>query len=183
VILQGVLMVTGMAIQAAKGYYRFEPGLYLYDLFTIDLVGYWLVCVLAITVQSVVNHKYVGHFTMVAYYLVLAFSSLLGFEHNLYKYGGNVPYTYSDMNGYGHFLPRLRAFQAYDTGLAALLLVAAYLLWTRGTVPGWRARVVRARAHHRTGGGHGRRGGARHPRARRLHLLQHQRAEPLRHHA
>jgi len=146
VILQGVLMVTGMAIQAAKGYHHFEPELYLHDLFTIDLVGYWLVCVLAITVQSVVNHKYVGHFTMVAYYLALAFSNVLGFEHNLYKYGGNVPYTYSDMNGYGHFLPRLRIFMAYDAGLAALLLIAAYLLWTRGTVPGWRARLARARA-------------------------------------
>src|SRR3569623_298518 len=50
------------------------------------------------------------------------------------------------MNGYGHFLPRLRAFQAYDIGLALLLMVGAYLLWTRGTVPGWRARLVRARA-------------------------------------
>ncbi|HSV17293.1 MAG TPA: M1 family aminopeptidase [Casimicrobiaceae bacterium] len=146
VILQAVLMVTGMAIQAAKGYHHFEPGLYLYDLFTIDIAGYWLVCVLAITVQSVVNHKYVGHFAMVAYYLMLAFSGVLGFEHNLYKYAASIPYTYSDMNGYGHFLPRLRAFQAYNAAIALLLLVGAYLLWTRGTVPGWRARLVRARA-------------------------------------
>jgi len=146
VILEAVLMVCGIAIQAAKGYHHYEPGLYLHDLFGIDLVAYWLICVLAITVQSIVNHKYLGHFIMVAYYLVVAFSGVLGFEHNLYKFDANIPYTYSDMNGYGHFLPRLRAFEAYYTAWALLLAVAAYLFWTRGTVAGWRARLVRARA-------------------------------------
>ena len=146
VILQGLLMVCGMAIQTFKGYHHYEPGLYVRDLFGIDLWSYWLICVLAIAVQSIVNHKYLGHFIMVAYYLALAFSSVLGFEHNLYKYNANIPYTYSDMNGYGHFLPRLRAFQAYYGGFALLLAIASYLFWTRGTVSGLRARLVRARA-------------------------------------
>ena len=51
-VLQAVLMLCGMAIQAAKGYTRFEPGLYLFDLFTIDLVNYWMVCALAIAVHA-----------------------------------------------------------------------------------------------------------------------------------
>jgi len=146
VVLQAVLMLCGMGIQAAKGYHRYEVGLYLQDMFGIDLINYWLACVLAITVHSVVNQKYLGHFVMIVYFLLIAFSSLLGFEHNLYKYAQYIGYTYSDMNGFGHFLPRVRAFQAYYGGAAVVLIVVAYLLWVRGTIDGWAARLKVARA-------------------------------------
>ncbi len=97
-------------------------------------------CALAIAVHSVVNHKYVGHFVMIVYYVLLLFAGQLGLEHNLYKFG-NVPSTdYSDINGWGHFMPRVRAFQAYWGAASLLLLVAAYLMWTRGTVSSWRER-------------------------------------------
>jgi len=151
VVMQVLLMLCGMAIQASKGYFRFEPGLYLYDLFTIDLVGYWFVCALAITVHSVVAHKYVGHFVMIVYYVVLLFASQLGLEHNLYKFGSVPGAVYSDMNGYGHFLPRVRWFQAYWTAGSLLLLVAAYLAWTRGTASSWRERLAQARERVSTG--------------------------------
>ncbi len=144
-VLQALLMVCGMAIQAAKGYTRFEPGLYFYDLFTIDLVNYWLVCALAIAVHSIVDNKYVGHFVIVVYYVLLLFASQLGLEHNLYKFGSVPPAVYSDMNGYGHFLARVRAFQAYWGAASVLLLVAAYLFWTRGTASSWRERLHAAR--------------------------------------
>ena len=144
-ILEAALMLCGMAIQTAKGYHHYEPGLYLHELFGLDLPSYWLVCVLAVTVQALVGHKYLGHFIMVAYYVALAFAPALGLEHNLYKYGAGIPYTYSDMNGYGHFLPRLRAFQAYYAAWALLFAVLAYLFWARGTTAGLRERLHVAR--------------------------------------
>jgi len=145
VVLQAVLMACGIAIQTAKGYRHYELGLYVRDLFGIDLPSYWLLCVLAIAVHSIVNQKYLGHFVMIVYFLLLAFSDALGFEHNLYKYGAAIPYTYSDMNGFGHFMLRLRTFQAYYAACALLLAIAAYLLWTRGTNSGWRERLAVAR--------------------------------------
>ena len=85
------------------------------------------------------------------------------------------------MNGFGHFLLRVRAFQAYWAAAALLLAVAAYLFWVRGTTADWRGRARASRA-----------GGSRGPSrrssgvgavamvgARRLHLLQHQRPQPL----
>ena len=146
VLLQAVLMLCGMAIQASKGYFRFEPWLYAQDLFGIDLVNYWLLCALAITVHSVVNQKYLGHFVMIVYYVAALFASGLGFEHNLYKFGSVPAALYSDINGFGHFMPRVRSFQAYWGAASVLLLVVAYLLWQRGTVGGWRERLVQARA-------------------------------------
>jgi ABC-2 type transport system permease protein len=146
VLLQVVLMVCGIAIQTVKGYHHYEPWLYVRELFGIQLVDYWLVCVLAIAVQSLVNHKYLGHFVMIVYYVAILFSGVMGFEHPLYKYAVAPAYTYSDMNGYGPFLPRVRSFQAYYAGWALLLAVAAYLFWPRGTLSGWRERMRAARA-------------------------------------
>ena len=145
-VLQAMLMLCGMGLQAFKGYYRFEPGVYLQALFGIDLVNYWILCALAIAVHSVVNHKYVGHFVMITYYVLLLFASQLGLEHNLYKFGNVPDAIYSDINGWGHFMPRLRAFQAYWGAASLLLMVVAYLMWTRGTLSSWRERLVVARA-------------------------------------
>ena len=151
VLLQLLLMLCGMAIQAFKGYFNFEMGLYLKQLLGLQLIEYWLLCALAIAIHSVVNNKYLGHFLMVLYYVLVEFSAGLGFEHNLYKYGSIPGATYSDMNGFGHFLPRIFAFQAYWTAAALLLVVVAYLLWTRGTVSGWRERMVMARGRFQGG--------------------------------
>ncbi|HEV8233790.1 MAG TPA: hypothetical protein VGP84_04295, partial [Gemmatimonadaceae bacterium] len=104
VLLQAVLMLCGLGIQTAKGYGHYELGLYVEWLFGLQLVDYWLVCVLALVVHSLVNQKYVGHLIMIVYFIALSFSDLLGYEHNLYKYGANGNFTYSHMNGFGHFL-------------------------------------------------------------------------------
>ena len=145
-LLQAVLMLCGMGIQASKGYFRFEPGLYVHKLLGIDLLRYWMLCALAIAVHSVVNQKYIGHFVMILYYVLTVFSGPLGLEHHLYKFADIPGAVYSDMNGFGHFMPRVRWFEAYWGAASVLLLVAAYLMWTRGTVSSRRERLVRARA-------------------------------------
>jgi len=145
-LLQAVLMLCGIGLQASKGYFRFQPWLYVQALFGIDLVNYWILCAFALAVHSVVNHKYVGHFVMIVYYVLLLFASQLGLEHNLYKFGNVPDAVYSDINGWGHFMPRVRAFQAYWGAASLGLLVGAYLLWTRGTVSSWRERALLARA-------------------------------------
>jgi len=145
VALQAVLMLCGLGIQTAKGYHHYELGLYFKGLFGIELIDYWLVCVLAMAVHSLVNQKYLGHFIMIVYFIAISFAGLFGMEHNLYKYGATPPYIYSDMNGFGHFLLRVRAFQAYWAAAALLLAIAAYLFWVRGTTADWRGRVAIAR--------------------------------------
>ncbi|MBI3716300.1 MAG: ABC transporter permease [Betaproteobacteria bacterium] len=151
VVLQTMLIATGVLIQAFKGYTHFELGLYVKQLLVLQLGSYWLICALAIAVHSVINNKYLGHFAMILYYIVITFASALGFDHNLYQYAEGPRVVYSDMNGFGHFLWRAGVFQAYWTAAAGLMLVAAYLMWTRGTVAGWRERMVVARDRFRGG--------------------------------
>ncbi len=84
------------------------------------------------------------------------------------------------MNGFGHFLLRVRAFQAYWAAAALLLAVAGYLFWVRGTTTDWRGRVAIARRRFtRPVAALSGVAARRHGGVRRVHLLQHQRPQPL----
>lgn len=148
VLLLVVLLVAGVIIQTAKGYYHYELGLYLEYLFGLRLYDYVMLSVLAMTVHVVVNHKYVGHFVMVLYYLWTIFMPKLGLEHHLYDYAGSPNAPYSDMNRWGHFLRGVLWFDLYWALFAALLAIACSLLWPRGTESGarWRLREAARRA-------------------------------------
>ena len=145
VVLQAVVATSGLAIQSVKGYHHHEFGLYLKELFGVQLVHYGLVCVLALSVQTLIQNRYLGHFIIVLYYLWTLFAVRIGFGNNLYTYAGAPRYIYSDMNGYGQFLKPVLWFDAYWTAFALLLAVATYLLWARGSEVNLRARLPEAR--------------------------------------
>jgi ABC-type transport system involved in multi-copper enzyme maturation permease subunit len=148
VLLSAVLLVCGVLVQLFNGYTHLEPGLYLTDLFGFRLVDLWQLCVLAVVVHVLVNHKYVGHFVMVLYLLASTFASAMGFEHGLYNYAGAPQHTYSDMNGYGPFVAQMVWFRAYWALVAVALAFVAHLFWVRGTESDgrWRLRLAGARA-------------------------------------
>src|SRR5256714_13006896 len=104
VLLLLVMMVTGIATQAASDYTRFEIGLYLQALFGFRLVDLFLLAMLAMAIHVIVNHKYLGHLLVLLAFLGLPFFfSQLGLERNLYQYGGDSGLQYSDMNRWGAF--------------------------------------------------------------------------------
>jgi ABC-2 type transport system permease protein len=146
-VLLAVGMVTGMLIQAARGYFRFEPWLYARELFGLTLPMFVLVIVLAVTVQSLVNHKYMGHLVVILYVLVWSWVGFTLVPHNLMVYPSTPSPFYSDMNGYGHTLVGARWFLLFWAGVAVLMAIASNLFWVRGMESGgrWRARLARAR--------------------------------------
>jgi len=145
-VLQAIVMVCGILIQAFAGYFHFEPGQYLFTLFVIQLPAYWMVAALALTIHSVVNHKYLGHFLVVLYYVVEISADAFGYDLRLYHFGNLPTLIYSDMNRYGHFLGPVFAYMAYWGAASVLLLVVARLAWVRGTdVGGARWKIARSR--------------------------------------
>ena len=129
-----VIMIIGMLIQTFQGYFNYEIGLYFKTLFLLRSFNYLLFCVLAITIQTIVNHKYLGFFvTILAYLLTSTFLPLVGLQHNLWAYSSDPGLPYSDMNGYGHFIWGFLTFKAYWVSLALLLLVVTNLFWVRGS--------------------------------------------------
>jgi ABC-type transport system involved in multi-copper enzyme maturation permease subunit len=79
VLLLLVLLVSCVALQAAKGYFRFELDVYAKTLFGIRLWSLWFLCCLAMLVHVVVNNKYVGHVVMILYFIVGIAMPLSGF--------------------------------------------------------------------------------------------------------
>jgi ABC-2 type transport system permease protein len=144
VVVQLVVVLCGIGVQLARGYTHLELPLYL-TAAGLDLVGFIQLCALALFVQAVVNHRYVGYLVMVLYYLVTIFMGVFGFEHNLYRYSGDPGYQYSDMNGFGPFLRPWAWFNLYWSLAAALLALLSGLLWPRGGETRLRRRLAEAR--------------------------------------
>jgi len=139
VVLVLAIFAAGLTVQIAKGYYHFEFGLY-FSYLGIRLIEFWILCVLAFFIHTLVNQKYLGHFVMVLYYVALIALPPLGFQHYLYRIGQIPQFTYSDMNGYGPFATPMASFLLYWVIAAALLALITNLLWVRGTETGWRGR-------------------------------------------
>jgi len=144
-LLMVVVMICSMLIQAFQGYFKFEIGHYLYELFALQLPRMWLMAVLALTLHVLINQKYAAHFAVVAFFLFNAQLPSFGLEDRLYRFASTPVVMYSDMNGYGHFIPAVRSFQAYWAGFCLLLVVLCLLFWVRGTDAAWRARLRVAR--------------------------------------
>lgn len=144
--LLALLMVTAIAVQAIKGYFDFELGVYLGYLFGIVLPGGALVTAIAFFLHTLADHKHIGTGLVVAYYLFILVASTWGLQDNLLRIGGFRDPVYSAMNGYGPNLGPWLWFTGYYFALAGVLLVLARLLLARGRGSGLRARLRLARA-------------------------------------
>jgi aminopeptidase N len=92
-----------------------------------------MVAVLAVFLQVLSPHKFVGWGLMVLYLVTTITFVTLGFQHNLYNYGGSPGVPLSDMNGMGKFWIGAWWFRLYWSAFAVILLVLGYALWRRGT--------------------------------------------------
>lgn len=146
VALMALVLACSLGVQIVKGYTRFELPHYFFELFVLQLSGFLLVAVLALAVHTLVNNKYLGHFIVLLVFLITLFMPNLGFEDRLYRYGSRPDVIYSDMNGYGHYLPDVLWMRVYWWAFAVLLLVVSYAMWVRGRDAGWRGRLRAASA-------------------------------------
>jgi hypothetical protein len=145
VVLVLMVMVSGLIVQLSHGYHHFEFGLYLTDLFGHRLITFWILCVIAFLVHTIVNHKYLGHLIMVLYFVAAIALPQMNFQDYLYLLGESPVPIYSDMNGYGPYAAPLVWFRVYWGIGAVLLAIVINLLWVRGMETGWRNRLRLAR--------------------------------------
>ncbi len=96
-------------------------------------VDWILLAVLAVFLQTISPHKFIGWGLMVIYLVTTITFVNLGFEAKLYNYGSTTDTPFSDMNGLGKFWIGAWWLRAYWTAFAVVLLVLAYGLWRRGT--------------------------------------------------
>jgi ABC-type transport system involved in multi-copper enzyme maturation permease subunit len=133
VILQGLMMLVGIATQTWLGYTRYQIGLYLSELFVYDFSFFVFLAVLAFFVHVLSPNKYVGYFGFVIFLVANAFVwDPLDVATRLVKYGSRPSYTYSDFFGYQPYLLAWWSYTAYWGAFALLLAALTTALWPRG---------------------------------------------------
>jgi ABC-type transport system involved in multi-copper enzyme maturation permease subunit len=105
--------LAGVAVQLGMGFHAVELGKYFAWYILPNAVDWTLLAVLAVFLQAVSPHKFVGWGLMVLYLIGTIVLGRLGFEHNLYNYAGAPPVPLSDMNGQGKFAAYVAWFRAY----------------------------------------------------------------------
>lgn len=145
VLLSTVLIgaLTAVVVQAAKGFFVFEPAKYLTWYVLPEAVDLTLIAVLAVFLQAISPHKFVGWGLMVLFVVSRFAMPNLGLEHDLYRYGVSPHVPLSDMNGQGRFWIGPAWLRLYWSAFAVILGVIAYGVWPRGAVNSFGARLRR----------------------------------------
>lgn len=140
-----VVLICGLISQVMAGYFHFELLQYCEELYLIVFSEVMIFALLAFFVQTIVSNKFIGHGIVIGVFLIGVILDTGGLTDRLYMYGDAVPYTYSDMNGYGHFVQPLLWSTLYWLSWAVFLGVLASLLARRGAETGLRTRLRAAR--------------------------------------
>jgi ABC-2 type transport system permease protein len=131
-VMLGVAMLVGILMQTIAGYYHYEFGQYLKELYLITYPQVLALTLFALFVQTMVSNKFIGHGIVIGIFVLQPILFNFGWENTLYLPGSTPPYTYSDMNGYGHFVPALFWSIAYWFAIFALLAVVSIAYTRRG---------------------------------------------------
>ena len=144
IILLTIAMLVGMLMQTIDGYYHYEVLQYLEELFLITLPQMLAFALFAMFVQTMVSNKFLGHGIVIGIFVLQPILFAFGWENTLYLPGAVPAYVYSDMNGYGHFVPALFWAITYWFAISAFLGVISIAYSRRGAELSWPSRTRQA---------------------------------------
>lgn len=126
-------ILVGIIAQTAFGYTRYELGVYAQSLLVLDMFQFGYMVVIALLFHYLINNRYIAYFAFVAFIILNEFIwSVLELNSNMLSYSATPSVTYSDMNGFGPFIPGLVWFNMYWTLFCLILCVLIYAFYVRG---------------------------------------------------
>ncbi len=149
-LLLSVVMVAGILFQTYQGYYDYEIGLYIKELFGLKLINYMIWAFLALMVQTLIRNPYLGLFVLIVLSIGIPLLSLAGVEQPVFKYNSAPGFDYNDMNGYGDSLSRHLLYKGYWFLAGLILLIVTALFWVRGLPNGFNERLSIAKSRFKT---------------------------------
>jgi len=133
IVLIVSLIISGILFQTINGYYNYNFQVYFYG-FVLEILPFLaLFTIIAFVAQVVVNNKFVGIMVTIIIFILNMTMVILGIDHDLYFFAGSSIGTYSDMNGFGHFMKPYLIIKAYWFLFGILLLIIASAISVRGT--------------------------------------------------
>ncbi len=150
VFLSILILISCVLIQIFKGYYHFEWDVYFKHLFFYDFFPWVLLGILALFVQTISPNKYIGHFIMILYFILLSWLPSLGFNHHLYLIGILPRAIYSDMNQFGTSFYPYMTLAIYWGFFHCGVSLFTILLWRRGMILSLKDRMSELRSRMRS---------------------------------
>jgi len=141
IILLAFAGFIGIVMQTMAGYYHYEFLQYFKELYVVTFPQVLTFILFAFFIQTVVSNKFLGYAILIGLFVLMPILYAFGWENTLYLLGQTPAYTYSDMNGYGHFVPALFWSITYWFAVCAVLGVISIALARRGAEDSLRARV------------------------------------------
>lgn len=130
------LITAGILFQTLNGYYRYELDVYFFGFF-LELFPFLALYTFAsIFFQVLTGNKFMGMLATIAFAIINVAIGVFGLEHALLNFGGQALATYSDMNGYGHFLTAYLWVKSYWVLFGILLLILASILMAKSNETG-----------------------------------------------
>jgi ABC-2 type transport system permease protein len=140
-LIQALVLVAGVVVQAAHGYHRFQFGLYARDLLVRDLSLFIFLAVLAFAIHVVAPNKYIGYFAYVGYLAFVAFAwAPMNISTLLVQFPSRPSVTFSDFFSDAPYRPAWDWFTLYWLFFSGLLVVATIMFWPRGKHERWKER-------------------------------------------
>ncbi|MGB1296289.1 MAG: M1 family aminopeptidase, partial [Flavobacteriales bacterium] len=146
ILLLFIIMVSGIVFQIVKGYYNFEIGHYIFELFGLRLLHFMIWAMLAVFIQTLIRNPFLGLFILLLFSMALPFLSFAGIEQSIFKYNSTPGFNYSDMNGYGSDLPIYITHKIYWLCNGIIFLFLSSLFWVRGFTASFKERISVAKS-------------------------------------
>ncbi|MGC2446240.1 MAG: M1 family aminopeptidase [Candidatus Sulfotelmatobacter sp.] len=146
IVLLTVAGLCGVMMQTISGYYHYELLQCAKELYLVVLPQTVAFALFALFVQTMVSNKFVGHGIAIGVFVLVPVLYSFGWENTLYLFDSTPPYTYSDMNGYGHFVPAIFWSITYWVAVSAFLGVISIAFARRGAEDSRHARLRLAAA-------------------------------------
>lgn len=136
----------GIIAQTLFGYHRYQLGVYIKSLLVMDLLSFAFLVVISLFFHYVINNRYIAYFSFVAFVILNQFIwGVFKVNTNMVKYGNTPNTTYSDMNGFGPFVPSAVWFNFYWFIFSILIGFVIFAFYIRGKETGFRHRLHRAK--------------------------------------
>ena len=141
-LIQLAVFASGIIVQAANHFYRFQFGLYVKELLFRDLSLFVMLAVLAFFFHVISPNKYVGYFLYVVFLVANFFAwTPLNIASNLPKFANRPRIVYSDFFADAPFRLAWSWFSLYWLLCCVLLYLFTVMFWPRGKAIQWKERA------------------------------------------
>lgn len=135
-------MIIGIIAQTTFGYYRYQLDVYINSLLIMDLLSFSFLIIIALLFHYMINNRYIAYFAFVSFIILNQFIwGVLKINTNMVKFGSTPTVTYSDMNGFGPFIPSTIWFNIYWIIFSIILIYIVLSFYVRGKETDFRQRL------------------------------------------